>query len=97
MFRFEENLKKWNELTTTYTGSEGDNELYDVELTSFSFFAISTTEAVTEEVEEEGGIADIVGDIAEVTKKAGSNVWVWIIIIVVVIAIIAARMKKRKQ
>lgn len=92
LFRFDGVSDQWNELVTTHIGSEGDNELYDVELTSFSFFAVGEKSAVGEAAEEEEG-SGIVGAIRE-----GANlVWLWILIAVVVLVFIGLRMKKRER
>ncbi len=53
MFKFNENAKKWNDLQAVYVDSEDDFYYYDVELTSFSYFAISE-KAIVEE--KEGGV-----------------------------------------
>ncbi len=91
LFRFGES-SEWNELATTYTGSEGDNELYEVELTSFSFFAISEKEEATVgEVGEEG----IVEDDGE-TEKERSSIWWKVLILVLVILIIYVVMNREK-
>jgi len=85
LFRFDESVGQWNELATTYVGSEGDNELYDIELTSFSFFAISEKSAVVEEG-------------AEGVGEGGANLtFLWIIIGVVALVLIGWGIKKGKE
>ncbi len=94
LFRFNEVSEEWGELGTTYMGSEGNNELYDVELTEFSFFAISTTLAV-DEVEDEGGIVEDIGDIVE---EAKIRWWWWIIlgVVLIVTTVVVIIIIKRK-
>jgi len=89
LFRFDDSLGVWNEMLTTHIGSEGDNELYDVELTSFSFFVIS---------ESEGGVIDEDGERRTETKETTErgNTFLLVLIIVIVLVLIGWGMKKRK-
>ena len=89
LFRFDENSKKWNELVTTYTESEGDNELYEVELTSFSYFAIS--ESLAEE-----GVDGVIGKDGVEIGREKSSVWWKVLILVLVVLIIYVVMNKKK-
>ena len=60
VFKFNEN-NKWNELPTVYTEADNDYYYYDVEVTSFSYFAIGekvTVEEGEEEEEKEGGVLE---------------------------------------
>ncbi len=93
LFRFDESAGQWNELVTTYTGSEGDNELYEVELTSFSFFAVGEKSLVDGEDGETGTGREGTRGTAD---KSGSTL-LWIIIVIVVLVLIGWGMKKRKQ
>jgi len=88
LFRFDENSKKWNELATTHTESEGDNELYEVELTSFSYFAISESLA-------EDGVDGTTGKDVGIGGEKGS-VWWKVLILVLVVLIIYVVMNKKK-
>lgn len=87
LFKFDENSEKWNELATTYTGSEGNNELYEVELTSFSFFAIGEKSAVEVDGEEATG--------EKAAKEKSNLVWLWVAIILVVLVIYVAMNRKK--
>ena len=88
LFRFDESARQWNELATSYVGSEGDNELYEIELTSFSYFAISE-KAVVEE--DERGI-DIF------TREEGANlVWLWVVIAILILILIGWGMKRKAR
>jgi PGF-pre-PGF domain-containing protein len=40
LFKFNENLGQWDELTTNYVEEDSDNYYYNAEVTSFSYFAI---------------------------------------------------------
>jgi len=53
LFKFNESSNIWNELLTTYKEEDDTYFYYDVELTSFSFFAISEKTIVVVEDEEE--------------------------------------------
>ncbi len=50
LFRYDGNSNQWNELETKYINSDSENEYFEVELTSFSFFAIA--EKIERVVEE---------------------------------------------
>ena len=92
--KFNEEAGEWNELTTIYSSEDDTYFYYDVELTSFSFFAIS--EKVMEEEEKTTGIGTLLG--GEMVEKAKNMKWLWVIIVVVIVAVasgIALRMKKR--
>jgi PGF-pre-PGF domain-containing protein len=93
LFRFNENSKIWEELVTTHIGAEGDNELYNVELTSFSYFAVAERvlgEGAAEGAAEEGGLEDI-------AEKIKSGVlWPWVLIIVIIIVVLVALKVKKK-
>ena len=80
MFKLNENNNQWDELETIYVEADDNYFYYDVELDSFSFFAIG--EKVVEEVVEEDGIAPV--DEEEVKKRT----WLWILIAVVVLVLI---------
>ncbi len=50
LFRYDVNSNQWNELETKYINSDSENEYFEVELMSFSFFAIA--EKIERVVEE---------------------------------------------
>ena len=89
--KFDETADKWNELTTTYSSEDTNYYYYDVELTSFSYFAIAEKSTVTGAAGDEGGAA---GDAA--TGAGSSLTWLWILIGVVALAIIAWLVFKKK-
>ena len=94
--KFNETADKWNELATTYSSEDNTYYYYDVELTSFSYFAIyekSVTAAATgetggEETGEETGEED---------KAGGSLTWLWILIAIIVLVAIGWTVKKKKE
>ncbi len=95
LFKFDESNEEWNELTTTYTDEDDTYYYYDVELTSFSYFAISSK--AMEEGEE--GQPSETGEPGEGAEKTNLT-WLWIIIGVVVLAAIIGggiAMKKKPQ
>ena len=86
LFKFDETLEEWNGLTTTYTESDDTYNYYDVELTSFSYFAI----AETEEAIVSGGQPLIGGE-------EGTSTWIWIVIAIVIILVVVFWQKKTKK
>ena len=92
MFKFDETSEEWNELTTTYVDEEDDYYNYVVELSSFSYFAISEkvmAEAGEGVVEgEEIGIQK--SDVENQGKEKKSLKWLWITLIVIVLIVIGA-------
>jgi len=92
LFRFNEDSENWDELTTTYTEEDDTYYYYDIELTSFSYFAISAKVVEGEEPFETGE--------PEEQEKADLT-WLWIVIGVLVLAAIIgggiAVKKKTKQ
>ncbi len=90
LFRFDDSAGQWNELPTTYTGSEGDDEIYEVELTSFSFFAISEKSVTTEDGEEVDGV------VPPGEKEKRSLAWLWVLIAVVVLVGLGWRIRARR-
>ena len=87
--KFDETAKKWNELTTTYLSEDASYYYYNVEMTSFSYFAIS-----------EKGVAAAATDGTGTTgagTTGGSLTWLWILIGVVVLVAIGFMVKKKKQ
>tara|TARA_Y100000310_G_C20702899_1_gene831657 strand:- start:7198 stop:8832 length:1635 start_codon:yes stop_codon:yes gene_type:complete len=92
--KFNEDSKEWNELSTVYSNSDDTYDYFDVELTSFSYFAISEKTVVEEEetsVLEE--ISETIGDIGEGVKK--NLTWVWVIIAVLVFLVVVFMNKEK--
>ena len=88
LFKLDESAGEWDELATVYKSEDDDYYYYDVEVTSFSYFAIA--EKVIE--------SPLAGP--EVEPEAKSLVWLWITIGIIIVAIIvggilAARKRKR--
>jgi PGF-pre-PGF domain-containing protein len=85
--KFDETAKKWNELTTTYASEDTGYYYYDVDVTSFSYFAISekSTVAGGEEGTATGG------------ETGGSLLWLWVLIALVVLVAIGWGIGKRKK
>ncbi len=90
LFRFDDSAGQWSELPTTHTGSEGDDELYEVELTSFSFFAISEKGTVGADAGETGGTGETGGE------EKRSLAWLWVLIAVVILVGLGWRIRTRK-
>ncbi len=92
LFRYDENANKWNELTTSFKEESNNYYYYEIELNSFSYFAIAPKEGVLPEEEEEeiptGG-----------EEKGAISYWVWIVIGLIVLAVIiglGVKLKKKK-
>ena len=92
VFKFNENSKEWNELLTVYNSSDNTYDFFDVELTSFSFFAISEKTVVEEETEKKS-VKEVVGDIGEEVKDNLKWWWVVIIVLIVLVAVVMNRKK----
>ncbi len=102
--KFDEAAEQWNELTTTFGEEDDTNYYYDVELTSFSYFAIGE-----KGVEEEGGLGvdgepapGVEGEEGEEREEEaeGDLTWLWILIIIVVIVVVIGGgqiYKKKRQ
>ena len=87
--KFDEPNNKWNELTTTYSSEDSVYYYYDVELDSFSYFAISEKSAVS------GEEAGTTGTGGEPSEEGASLTWLWILIVVIVLLYVGWRMKKK--
>jgi PGF-pre-PGF domain-containing protein len=79
--KFDETNSRWNELTTTYMEEDDTYYYYDIELTSFSYFAISSKAKVEEELSETGE-----SEISEEEKM--DLTWLWIVIGILVLVVI---------
>ena len=81
--KFDEEVGEWNELATTYKEEDDTYYYYEVELTSFSYFAIGEKAPVVEEKEK--GITTILGDVGTKAKDKAS----WIIAVIILLALVA--------
>lgn len=73
VFKFDESVEEWKELGTVYVEEDNTYYYYDVELDSFSFFAISAKTLAEKTGEAVGGIGE------KVTKKSS---FLWVVLIV---------------
>ena len=89
VYKFDETSEEWKELVTKYVEDDGTYYYYDVELDSFSYFAIGT-KTLTEEVAETA--KDTVKDIA---SKRNIN-WYVILIVLAGLAIWFYFFRKRE-
>ena len=81
MFKFNESYELWNELETVYTEENETYYYYDIELDSFSYFAIA------EKVVEEPDVGEEVG-IREKIREIMKSYWFWVVVALVIIMII---------
>lgn len=89
--KFDETGNKWNELTTTYTNEDNSYYYYDVELTSFSYFAISEKGVTASATGETGG------ETGGEETTGGSLTWLWILIVLVVLVAIGWTVKAKSK
>ncbi len=87
--KFDNSGNIWSELTTTYNSEDNTYYYYDIELESFSYFAIG------EKVQVASGEGEEEETITETLTKNYS--WVWIIIVVVILTAIFFLFKKIKK
>lgn len=83
--KFDETANKWNVLTTTYDSEDSSYYYYDVEVSSFSYFAISEKSSVAG-ADEEG----------ETATTGSSLTWLWIVLAVVVVVVIGFFLRRKK-
>ena len=97
LFKFNENLKKWDELITNYTEEDLDNYYYDVELTSFSYFAISEKSIISGEETETTTTTTTTTPTSTTGDEEETNLtWLWILLIAVIVLLgIGYAIKKR--
>ena len=87
--KFDEIEEKWNELTTTFSDEDSNYYYYDIEISSFSFFAIGEKSVTEEDI--------VVGEVGEdEEEEKSSSVWIWILIGVLVLIAIKFRVKLKK-
>ena len=97
--KFNESAKEWMELETKYSNEDSQYYYYNVELTSFSYFAISDKSvakdpAATDSNSKTGAENDV--------KSAKNLTWLWIVIIILAVGIILSLLlrhhsKKKKR
>lgn len=82
--KFDETNEEWNELTTTFN-SENDNfYYYDVELDSFSYFAIGEKVVVDEDTGDEVGVSD-----TQDSEEERDLTWLWVVIAIIILLAVA--------
>ena len=92
LFKFNENSKKWDELSTVYNSSDNTYDYFDVELTSFSYFAIGEKTTI---VEENGEATSANGEAsADGETKDSSGLRTLIIIVIIILILAGAGYKK---
>ena len=78
MFEFDENSSSWNELPTAFTEEDDNNYYYEVELNSFSYFAIGEKVKVEAEEEKVGffkKVGEFFGRVWNAVKPALVTAW----------------------
>ncbi len=88
--KFDEIAKQWNDLTTTFASEDDKYYYYDVELKSFSYFAISEKAVASPTKTGTAG-----GETTTATE-GGSRMWLWIILGVVVVVVVAWLLMRKK-
>jgi len=103
MFKFNNNSENWDELTTTYKEEDTDYYYYDIELTSFSYFAISEKVKVGEPSSEQEG-EDAQKSEEEISGgipgKEKNLTWLWVVIGIIIVLVLTGagyKIKKRKE
>lgn len=95
LFKFNENTKKWNEISTNYIEADDKYYYYDIELTSFSFFAIGEKNTEQQITGEEATASS-----EDETEKTNLT-WLWIVIAVIIILVLFGvgykKLKKQKR
>lgn len=97
LHKYDENSNEWKELETRYVESDSENEYFEAEVESFSFFAIAEKEipTVEEEVIEEPTPTPIQPTIPE--DKSNKLIWIIVGLIIVVAAIASYLWLQKKQ
>lgn len=96
MFKFINN--EWKELPTTFKEEDATNYYYDVELLSFSFFAIG--EKVQEQVvtpEEATTVSEPTAEIGKTSNAAVTGVIIGIVVLIAIVAGLLFYFKKKKK
>ena len=91
VYKFNEGSSVWDELESTYVEEDNNYYYYDVELTSFSYFAIA--EKAAEGEGEEG-----TGDGTTPSDEEKKNLtWLWILIILIIVVVVGLGIRKGKK
>ena len=83
--KFDNALSKWNELTTTYSEEDNSYYYYNVELDSFSYFAISEKSVLQDGDSGEEIPKSSEGEDGEEKERNLAGIWILIIVIIVLI------------
>ena len=89
VYKFDESNSKWNELQTTLSSEDSTYYYYDVELASFSYFAISERSLTAGEGTAATG--------EEVAEEGRSMTWLWVLIALVVVFFVWKNFGKNKK
>ena len=87
LFKFDESAEQWNELTTTFSEEDDTYYYYDIELTSFSYFAVGEKVVIEPGEGKEG----------ELAEKIKDNKWMIIVVVVLIILVILYLLYKKKR
>ena len=91
--KFDEAGSEWNDLSTTYASEDDDYYYYNVELTSFSYFAVGAKAVEEPATGSSGGIQQGITD----AIKNNKNTWWWILGVVVVVIAVGYGMRKIRK
>jgi PGF-pre-PGF domain-containing protein len=93
LFRYDENLKKWNEIPTIFKSQDSNYSYYDIVLNNFSYFAIASTKVSSVTGNKTTGEQPLITP----TKVLGLSYWTWSVIVVSIIIIIVGYILIRKR
>lgn len=89
LFKYDEDTNEWKEIITNHVSSDSENEYYDIEVDSFSFFAIAEKTAanvVDEPVITNASQQEEAKKETEQEKEGKTNkIVIWIIVVIIVI------------
>ncbi len=95
--KFDESSSVWNELETEFSSEDSEYNYYDVELDSFSYFAVSEKSVVEDDTSEETGSET--GESEEESDGERNLTWLWVLIALVVVvgaAYVGINSRKKK-
>ncbi|MDP3992088.1 MAG: PGF-pre-PGF domain-containing protein [Nanoarchaeota archaeon] len=78
---------RWDKLETTYESEDATHYYYNVELDSFSYFAISEGDTSVPAASESSGTT---------TEESGSLIWLWILLAVALVVVIWVMARKKR-